>query len=432
MIASSPTESKEVEDNCDLNSIVNNSSQLLMILNIQKLAFDGFMRTEILNDLSNQSLKIMTDDITTLCSKFYVLDIISLRDEQYTQLLEDETDDNSWMKNDINKTKAEIFTLWNLSAEFHNNQDWFIACKVLRICIKHTDQDKQYLALSHSILGSMIFAWNACTKNDKEIINEAAKEYEAAVALTPKDDSCRYDYGDFLEDCGRFNSAKNQFLKAIELNPSNKDAMIRVGYCYSALDDDENAYGYFKQAIEIDPDDPNPYIDFADYCYENLKDYEQAKKYLEQAIELKPDNCKAYHTMAVMIRDCVKDYQESEKYYMKCYELNPSYPAINSSYGYLLYLTGDYDKAMEYVEIEFKDGDTTNYWLYFYYGLINLTMDNVDVANEYVKKAVEFTRTYPQYRDVLLSVPVKKDNDNLNKEFYDTYLELVCTKFNGC
>ena len=39
----------------------------------QKLLFDGFMRTEVLNNLNHTIIKIFTTDVINLCDKFYCI-----------------------------------------------------------------------------------------------------------------------------------------------------------------------------------------------------------------------------------------------------------------------------------------------------------------------------------------------------------------------
>ena len=51
-----------------------------------------------------------------------------------------------------------------------------------------------------------------------------------------------------------------------------------------------------------------------------------------------------------MMRDFVKQFKESEKWRLKCLEINPKDCGTNASYGYSLYLMGQYDKAIKQFE----------------------------------------------------------------------------------
>ena len=80
-------------------------------------------------------------------------------------------------------------------------------------------------------------------------------------------------------------------------------------------------------------------------------DLGNAKLYFEKAIEIDPNEGDSYYQYAKFLRDYAKDYKESEKNYLKAFELNDE-ESSHGSYGYLLYLMGDYDKAMKHVEME--------------------------------------------------------------------------------
>ena len=45
------------------------------------------------------------------------------------------------------------------------------------------------------------------------------------------------------------------------------------------------------------------------------------------------------------------DYNESEKYFLKYLEYYPNDCDVNASYGYLLYLMGKYEDALEQIQI---------------------------------------------------------------------------------
>ena len=398
------------------------------IMHDQKLSFDGYMRMEVLSDLSPGTSKIMTNDVVILCSKFYILDIISFKISKHTEFMTD--GDNSWMEYDVNKSAAELFTLHAVCNELNDNAEYFIGCRMLRICMKYDQNiyDKELLAESHDQLGGMISQWNVDTNNDQEILLEVAEQYKAAMELDPDNDRYRYDYGDMLEEYTHFEAAKDQYLKAIELNSSNAAAMSRLAYCYSALGDEQNAMKYFKMAIDVDKNNAEYYIEFGNYYYKYVRNHEEARKYLAKAIELEPDKCEAYRMMGVVLRDGFKDYKESEKHYLKCLEIEALNYGANSSYGYLLYLMGHYEKAKEYVEIEIANM-TRNIWVHFYHGLIFCALGDNDAATKSLYKAVGMTKTPMDHKDVLTTVVYTKKNDSINKEFYDRFKELVCEKF---
>ena len=88
-----------------------------------------------------------------------------------------------------------------------------------------------------------------------------------------------------------------------------------------------------------------------------------------------------------MWRDFAKDFEKAEIYYLKALEIDHNTPAINGSYGYLLYLMGDYEKAMKYIEKELKI-NKRNKWAYFYHGLLNKIQGNDEIAEKELLRAI--------------------------------------------
>ena len=43
--------------------------------------------------------------------------------------------------------------------------------------------------------------------------------------------------------------------------------------------------------------------------------------------------------------------------------------------------------------------------------------------------AVEFTKTHLEYKEVLATIPLFKENDHHNKQFYDRFIKLIHSKF---
>ena len=60
---------------------------------------------------------------------------------------------------------------------------------------------------------------------------------------------------------------------------------ILTGLAYSALNDYESAIQDYFKLVEIEPDEPENYIELAQ-CYEELEDYDNALINFRKAIEV--------------------------------------------------------------------------------------------------------------------------------------------------
>ena len=238
--------------------------------------------------------------------------------------------------------------------------------------------------------------------------NNAQKYYQQAIDTAPTNIFLRREYGiclqkqgnhidaliqlnkklkhdpedlDIIKECissylelKNFQKAGEYYLKAIEVNKDEKSkyCLYYATFLWQKLEDYENAQKYYLKAIAVDDGKTSRcYECYALFLCENIGDLKNSAIYYMKAMEIEPMNYKIYYGYAMMLRDYVKDYNESEKYYLKALELNDKGDGINSAYGYLLYLMGDYEKAMKYVVKELGlSHNEGNIWanLYHYLG----------------------------------------------------------------
>ena len=191
------------------------------------------------------------------------------------------------------------------------------------------------------------------------------KQFETAMALEPTNAVYRYNYGLCFQDILKYESTLSQFNKAIELDPADPDFLILAGKCHTSLEDYDNARNCFLKAIEMDSKSAKYYAYYGTFLGETKQDINNAKSQFDKAIALEPGNAEIYYQCAVVLRDYKERYKESQEYYLKCLELSRNEPPYGS-YGYLLYLMGEYESAMKYAQMELKSKQDKYVWGYFY------------------------------------------------------------------
>jgi len=111
------------------------------------------------------------------------------------------------------------------------------------------------------------------------------------------------------------------FMKAIEINPKNPNAYLELGGLYKAqgkLVDSEQA---FQKAIELNPKNYNSYLELG-RIYRVQDKFLQAEESFKQAIELNPENDNAYFELGRLYRDQSKFIQSDESF-KQAIEINP-------------------------------------------------------------------------------------------------------------
>merc|ERR550525_460889 len=90
---------------------------------------------------------------------------------------------------------------------------------------------------------------------------------------------------------------------------------------------------------------------YAQLLSSEMGELQKAKSHYLKAIELEPTICDHRYWFATHLRDDYRNYEEAEKQYISCLELDPHDAGVHGSYGYLLYLMKDYEKAKLHLEI---------------------------------------------------------------------------------
>jgi tetratricopeptide (TPR) repeat protein len=140
---------------------------------------------------------------------------------------------------------------------------------------------KSDLALAYSRMGE-VFGLNS-------LLNEAEKYHKEAVGIMSFVIDYKIKYASFLFEKNQINEAKEQYLNALNLNPTIKEIHANLGFIAILEGNYKNAESSLQQAISLDPD----YI----LAYENLvllsqkkNDFQATKLYLHKILEIDPQH----------------------------------------------------------------------------------------------------------------------------------------------
>ena len=389
------------------------------IMHAQKLLFDGFLRIEILNTLSNETRKIASNDVINLCHAFFKLEIKSLMDQHSEILTKDGA--NEWLEAPMFETEAKIHILRDLCDKLCETQEFWIAYKIIKMIISFKD-----LAMYNNQLGLILSSSGSfCAKTD-----EIQKAYQRAIELDPTQPVYRYNYGECLRDADKFESAMEQFKIAMDLDAKDPDYPRKCGDCYKGMKDYDKAKEYYLKSIELETNNVSKSRAYAGFAYFFVyivcKDIDAARRYFEKAIELDPKNGDAYFQCARMLRSNGPEFfKEAEKYYLKAMEIiDVKESKINASYAYLLHIMGNDEKARKYIGIQMElDEVYMTHWTWFYYGLIVEEMEDAALL-----KAVDLV-TRKSFDITLIQLNNMRERATLKIEYYDRFETMLNSKF---
>ncbi len=197
-----------------------------------------------------------------------------------------------------------------------------------------------------------------------------------------------------------------EVLSARRVNPEVRKACARGAYYMNQLTEEGMELGmkYFKEAIAIDPADPEPHIGLArGYASgahgAGLTSLDLAKAYAIKAIELDPeelhpDLADAHVVLAETYLYHDYDFIKAEYHLKRALALNPSNAPAHYTYGWYLALTNKVDEAADQMkkamEINPLAPICPGYlaWLYQWFG-------RYDEALVYAQEALKVNPKYP-------------------------------------
>jgi len=166
----------------------------------------------------------------------------------------------------MDPNNAENF--YQIGHIYENQNRYDIALGFLKKCVMYNPKH----AKAHAELGLLFYR----TKN----FNEAKKEIDMALKLSPETYSSYYYLGKILKDAKDLQGAIKAFEKA-QRDPEVKlKAIIEHGSCYMVVGRFDNAALDFQRAIDLDKGMTNPESLYAHYflatCYEKSRKIDKA------------------------------------------------------------------------------------------------------------------------------------------------------------
>lgn len=155
------------------------------------------------------------------------------------------------------------------------------------------------LRLSNGMVEEMDYDVNyylAAAYQKTENYEDAEKVYDAILALRPGETDAYYLRGNARLSQGQYQTAKEDFDKVIELEPTNFNRLIQVYEVLAASGYKQMGQEYLEAALEERSDKMSAYDRGRTYYY--LGNYEQAQVLLEQAKDSGSAECYLYLGMA--------------------------------------------------------------------------------------------------------------------------------------
>ena len=177
-----------------------------------------------------------------------------------------------------------------------------------------------------------------------------AKDYDGAIKLY--NEALRFgDYaavynnlGIIYDDLGQYETAVQNYGKAVALNPNLAEAYYNRGIAYQNLMQHELAIQDYDKFIELNPNSAEAYYNRG-FAYTFLRQIKKAVKNYSKAIKIDPDYADAYNNRGFSYFE-LKRYRRALKDCDKAIQLMPNRAEFYDSRGCVYFAMKNYDKAL--------------------------------------------------------------------------------------
>jgi serine/threonine protein kinase/Flp pilus assembly protein TadD len=184
-------------------------------------------------------------------------------------------------------------------------------------------------------------------KAHKYSFQEAAQDFEKAVAIDPEFATGYWSLAGVCDSLGRWNDAKDAIIKSKQnaAKATEKERLLIEASYVSLIENNfEESVNILKEIIQKYPREKSPYIQLNQY-YRQFGDYPIALEMCQKALALDPDYGEGHNQIAYTYM-ALKDYSQAVRHLEKYIALNPRDPNPLDSMGDAYFAMGRPDEAL--------------------------------------------------------------------------------------
>ncbi len=227
--------------------------------------------------------------------------------------------------------------------------------------------------------------------------DNAERIFKKVVSLNPNSARTHKDLGVIYLNKRMFEYAKDEFEKAYELDPENKDIIFEYANYLHATGDYVKADEMYKYALSQTPEDAN-FLTFAAKNKMNLNDNEAAYSMLLKALAKAPTSDFILF-MVGKAAYLMKDYENAKLYLVKAYEIAPN-DEIENILALCYFNLGNFMQANQ-LFLKILEANPKNTLLLLNSAKCYEQIGDKDKALEQLEKAVEIFPDFEEAHEMI-------------------------------
>ena len=218
--------------------------------------------------------------------------------------------------------------------------------------------------------------------------------YEAAIAFVgehcstyPAQAHCRHILGGLLAQTGKLDKAIDEFEGALALNDQLLITYRQLAKVYGYQRDKEGVIAVLERGIAA-TNDQGLAFDMANFYYQ-VRDYQKSSEVYQSMIDLDENSLSAKNNLAMLYAEFLNTPENIKAANALIADLQDSEnPAYLDTVGWVLYLTGEYDRAATYLQAA-VDKVGSSALLQYHLGMAFYQLENIEGAKSHLELAVK-------------------------------------------
>ncbi len=178
--------------------------------------------------------------------------------------------------------------------------------------------------------------------------NTALNEYNRALKIYPGFIEAYNNIGEIYARTGQNDLARSTFEKALRIDRNHR-LLLNIGVEYYNKQDYRTALGYFKESLVKKPDflEGNFYTGMASF---NLKDQRMAENYFRNVVQIDQKHLKSNYLLSFIYYDW-KEYEKTLSRLNIIRDVADDKVFLNKYFGFCYYHMGRYNDALNHLTI---------------------------------------------------------------------------------